>query len=67
MAFHQYDVVSNLGARFKEAVVKTTGAAIGGSSVRVTVDDTAASSKEDVVKILEAIKVFITEKNWPPA
>lgn len=64
MAQFQYDAV--LGAD-KTKVVRTNGAAISTSVVRLTLDTTNAKNKHDVLKALQAVTQNITEGKWPPA
>lgn len=64
MAQHQYDVVAPVD---KVAVTASSGSSIGGSGVRVTIDDSNCTSKLDALKALEAIRQKIFEDTWPPA
>lgn len=64
MAQHQYDVP--LGGRDAD-VVLSSGSSITTSAVRVTVDDTNCTKKEDAIQQLEYILNRIKEGTWPPA
>lgn len=62
MALTQYDIVAPDN---KLNVVKTVGASIGGSAVRITIDDVNATSETDVLLAIEAISQRIREDTWP--
>lgn len=66
MAQIQLDVASGVGgSKMTDGVVRTAGSSIGASAVRVTIDDTNALSKSEVLRALKAIEDFVTGKNWP--
>jgi hypothetical protein len=64
MAQFQYDCPRG---GFTDQVTKAGGSSIGGSAVRVTIDDTNAASKEGAIKCLEAILARLVEDTWSPA
>lgn len=64
MAQRQYDLV--LGGHDAD-VTSVAGSSIGGSGVRVIVDDTNCTNKNDALQLLEYITNRIKEGVWPPA
>lgn len=64
MAQRQYDLV--LGGHDAE-VTSVAGSSIGGSAVRIIVDDTNCKKKEDAIQLCEYILNRIKEGVWPPA
>lgn len=66
MAQIQLDVASGVGgSRIIEGVVRSVGASIGASAIRVTIDDANALSKSEVLRALEVCMDYVTTKNWP--
>lgn len=64
MAQRQFDLV--LGGHDAD-VTSVVGSTIGGSGVRVIVDDTNCKKKEDALQLLNYIANRIKEGVWPPA
>jgi len=63
MAQVQYDVLNGQDQGYE--ITKGAGGAIGGSAVRVTVDDAVASNKFAIIKALEAVKQRVLSENLP--
>lgn len=64
MAQRQFDLV--LGGHDSD-VTSVAGSSIGGSAVRVIVDDTNCKKKEDALQQLNYIMIRIRDGVWPPA
>lgn len=64
MAQRQFDLV--LGGHDSD-VTSVSGSSIGGSGVRVIIDDTNCKKKEDALQLLNYIATRIRDGVWPPA
>lgn len=65
MAQHQYDAL--LGDNVDTIVSnQTSGASISTSAVRLTIDDTNCTTKEQAVLLIEKIKQAVEKGVWPP-
>lgn len=65
MAQHQYDAL--IGDDIDTIIAnQTSGASIGSSAVRVTIDDTNCTTKEQAMLALEKIRFAVEKGVWPP-
>jgi hypothetical protein len=64
MAQRQYDLVVKDD---KVSLTEAAGASIGGSAIRITIDDANMPSKADVIRLLKWVEARIIEDTWPPS
>lgn len=64
MAQRQYDLVLKDD---KTTLTEAAGSSIGSSAIRLTLDDSNAASKADVIRLLEILMQRILEDTWPPS
>lgn len=62
MAQRQYDLLIKDD---KVALTEAAGSSIGSSAIRITIDDTNATSKADVIRLIKWLEARVIEDTWP--